>query len=111
MKKAITQHGEVEKNLFGQTNTKDHRAVLSLGADYTLPMLVIFQAEVFTDGNVCLQLLREDIPVSPRLRWAFMVNTDMEYMTGLKYILTRNIGISTHYNSDMGIGFGATLNY
>lgn len=105
------QHGEVEKNLFGQTNTKDHRAVLSLGADYTLPMLVIFQAEVFTDGNVRLQLMREDIPVSPRLRWAFMVNTDMEYMTGLKYILTRNIGITTHYDSDMGIGFGASINY
>ena len=105
------QHGEVEKNLFGQSNTKDHRAVLSLGADYTLPMLVIFQAEVFTDGNVRLQLMREDIPVSPRVRLAFMVNTDKEYMTGLKYILTRNIGITTHYDSDMGFGFGATLSY
>ena len=105
------QNGEVEKNLFGQTNTKDQRAVLSLGAKYTLPMLVEFQGEVFMDGNVKFQLMREDIPISPRLRWAFMVNTDKEYMTGFKYITTRNLGISTHYDSNMGIGFGVTLNY
>lgn len=105
------QNGEIEKNLFRQTNTKDQRAVLSLGAEYTLPMLVKLQGEVFSDGNVRFQLMREDIPISPRLRWAFMVNTDKEYMTGFKYIATRNIGITTHYDSDMGIGFGATLNY
>ncbi|HET8803562.1 MAG TPA: multicopper oxidase domain-containing protein, partial [Aequorivita sp.] len=93
-------HGEVEENLFGQTSTKDQRAVLSLGAEYTLPMLVILQGEVFTDGNVRFQLMREDIPIAARLRWAFMVNTDKEYMTGFKYILTRNIGITTHYDSD-----------
>ena len=104
-------NGTIEKTLFGQTNTKDQRAVLSLGAEYTLPMLVKLQGEVFTDGNVRFQLKREDIPISSRLRWAFMVNTDKEYMTGFKYIATRNLGISTHYDSDMGIGFGATLNY
>lgn len=105
------QNGEIEKNLFGQTNTKDQRAVLSLGAEYTLPMLVKLQGEVYSDGNVRFQLMREDIPISPRLRWAFMINTDKEYMAGFKYIVTRNIGITTHYDSDMGIGFGATLNY
>ena len=40
-----------------------------------------------------------------------MVNTDKEYMTGFKYIVTRNIGITTHYDSDMGIGIGGTLTY
>ncbi|MDX1544281.1 MAG: copper oxidase, partial [Christiangramia sp.] len=99
------------KNIFGQSNTKDQRAVLSLGAEYTLPMLVKLQGEVFTDGNVRFQLMREDIPISPWLRWAFMVNTDKEYMSGFKYIVTRNLGIATHYDSDMGIGFGATLTY
>lgn len=103
--------GEVEKNIFGQSNTKDQRAVASLGFVYTLPWLVDFEAEVFHDGNVRLQLMREDIPITPRLRWAFMVNTDKEYMTGFKYIVTRNIALSTHYDSDMGIGFGATLTY
>ncbi|MEB8344491.1 multicopper oxidase domain-containing protein [Flavobacteriaceae bacterium KMM 6898] len=105
------QHGEVEKNLFGQSNTKDQRAVLSLGAEYTLPLLVKLQGEIFSDGNMRFQLMREDIPISPRIRWAFMVNTDKEYMTGLKYIVTRNMGISTHYDSDMGVGFGATISY
>ncbi len=105
------QNDEIEKNLFGQSNTKDQRAVLSLGAEYTLPMLVKLQGEVFHDGNVRFQLMREDIPLTPRLRWAFMVNTDREYRTGFKYIVTRNIGITSHYDSDMEIGFGATLNY
>ncbi len=103
--------GEAETNLFGQASTKDRRAVLSAGAEYTLPLLVILQGEVFTDGKVRFQLMREDIPVSPRLRWAFMVNTDKEYMTGFNYILTRHLGLSTHYDSDMGIGFGATFTY
>ncbi|PRZ25073.1 multicopper oxidase family protein [Flavobacterium granuli] len=102
---------EVEKNLFGQSNTKDKRAVLSLGVNYTLPLLVVAQAEVYHDGNVRFQLMREDIPVSKRLRMAFMVNTDKEYMAGLKYIVGKNIGIGTHYDSDMRVGFGVNLNY
>ena len=103
--------GIAEKNIFGQGNTKDNRAVLNIGAEYTLPLLLTLQGEVFTDGYVRFQLMREDIPISPRLRWAFMINTDKEYMTGFKYIVTRNLGISTHYDSDMGFGLGATLNY
>ena len=100
-----------ERNLFGQTNTKDNRAVFSAGVNYTLPMLIVAQAEVFTDGNVRLQFERKDIPVSKRLRMSLMWNTDKEYMAGLKYIVKRNFGFTTHYDSDMGIGFGATLNY
>jgi len=106
-----TQNGAAEKNLFGQANTKDNRAVFSAGANYTLPMLLILQGEIFTDGKVRFQLMREDIPITPRLRAAFMINTDTEYMGGLKYIVTRNFGISTHYDSDMGWGVGATFNY
>lgn len=103
--------GDFEKNLFGQTNTKDQRAVLSLGVEYTLPWLIVLQGEVFTDGNVRFQLMREDIPITPRLRWSFMVNTDKEYMTGFKYIVTKNLAMSTHYDSDMGLGFGVNLSY
>lgn len=101
--------GEVEKNLFGQTNTKDNRAQLSIGLEYTLPMLVKFQTEIYQDGNVRLQLMREDIPVSKRLRLSFMINSDKEYMTGLNYIITRNIGFKAHYDSDMGLGAGVTV--
>jgi|APLak6261662433_1056034.scaffolds.fasta_scaffold00444_4 CopA family copper-resistance protein len=102
---------EQDRNLFGQTNTKDKRAVFSAGVNYTLPMLVMAQVEVFTDGNVRLQFERKDIPVSKRLRMGLMWNTDKEYMADLKYILTRNFSVRTHYDSDMGIGFGLNLNY
>jgi FtsP/CotA-like multicopper oxidase with cupredoxin domain len=100
-----------EKNLFGQRNTKDNRSLLSVGVNYVLPMLFTAQAEVFTNGNVRLQLERQDIPVSPRMRMNLMVNTDREYMAGLRYILSRNTGVSVHYDSDMGLGFGLMMNY
>jgi hypothetical protein len=74
-------------------------------------MLVDFQTEVFTDGIVRLQLRREDIPLTPRLRGAFSVNKDKEYIGGFKYILTKNTALSTHYDSDMGWGFGLTPSY
>jgi FtsP/CotA-like multicopper oxidase with cupredoxin domain len=102
---------EHEQNLFGQTDTKDNRAVFSAGVNYTLPLLIMAQAEIFTDGNVRLQFERKDIPVSKRLRMSLMWNTDKEYMAGLRYIVKRNFGITTHYDSDMGVGFGASLNY
>ena len=40
-----------------------------------------------------------------------MVNTDFEYMAELKYIINKNMGIRTHYDSDMGLGLGLSLNY
>jgi len=102
---------EQEQNMFGQKNTKDNRSVFSAGMEYTLPMLVKAQVEVYTDGNVRIQFERKDIPLSRRLRMNLMWNTDKEYMAGLKYIAGRNFGITTHYDSDMGIGFGLNLNY
>ena len=105
------KHEEPERNLFGQTNTKDNRTQFSLGVAYTLPMLVILQTEVYHDGNVRVQLRREDIPLSKRFRAAFMVNTDREYMFGLNYIASKKLGFRTHYDSDMGFGVGLTFNY
>jgi len=105
------QDGAIEKNIFGQTNTKDKRSVLIVGAEYTLPWLVTLQGEVFSDTNVRFQLMRDDIPITPRLRFAFMINTDKEYMSGFKYIVSRNMALSTHYDSDMGVGFGVHVNY
>ncbi len=102
---------EREENIFGQTNTKDNRTQVSLGVNYTLPMLLIAQAEFYQDGNVRLQLMREDIPISKRIRAGFMVNTDMEYMIDLRYIINKNMGIRTHYDSDMGFGAGISINY
>jgi CopA family copper-resistance protein len=105
------KHEMPERNLFGQTNTKDNRTQFSVGLAYTLPMLVILQTEVYHDGNVRVQLRREDIPLSKRFRAAFMVNTDREYMFGLNYVASKNLGFRTHYDSDMGFGVGLTLNY
>jgi CopA family copper-resistance protein len=102
---------EGEKNLFGQTNTKDNRRQFSLGVAYTLPMLVILQTEIYHDANVRVQLMREDIPIAKRLRMSFMLNTDKEYMAGFKYIAGKNFALSTHYDSDMGFGAGVMLNY
>ncbi len=106
----MDKHGP-EKNIFGQKNSKNERALLSAGFTYLLPMLVRFQAEVYHDGNVRLQLMREDIPVTKRLRAGVMVNSDLEYMGDLRYILTKNLGIRTHYDSDMGFGVGLSVNY
>ena len=55
--------------------------------------------------------MRDDIPVSKRMRMALMINTDKEYMAELRYILGKNIGIRMHYDSDMGIGLGVRINY
>jgi hypothetical protein len=102
---------EKEKNLFGQTDTKNHRNVVCAGIQYTLPLLLVIDWRVDMKGNLRLQLGREDVPVTNRLRFTFMVNTDKEYMGGLRYILTKYVGLSTHYDSDMGFGAGVTVNY
>jgi hypothetical protein len=102
---------EPEKNLFGQQNTKDFRQVFHVGLEYTLPMLIVADASVDTDGRVRVQLTREDVPITRRLRFGFMVNTDKEYMAGFRYIVTKNFAFSTHYDSDMGLGAGITLSY
>lgn len=100
-----------EKNLFGQQDTKDGRVVFHIGAQYTLPMLLVLDARMDHTGNVRMQLSRDDIPLTSRLRAAFMLNTDKEWMIGGRYILTKNLGVSTHYDSDMGWGIGMTFTY
>lgn len=100
-----------EKNIFGQKNSKDDRAQFTVGLQYTLPMLLQLQGELYQSGNVRFTLMREDIPLAKKLRMHFMLNTDKEYMAGFKYILTKNMAASTHYDSDMGWGLGITLNY
>jgi hypothetical protein len=103
--------GSEEKNWFGQKSNKNNRNTIVAGVAYTLPMLFIADLRVDGDGKFRFQLGREDIPISKRLRAMIMINTDKEYTTGLKYIFTRNLGVTTHYDSDMGIGFGMNLNY
>jgi FtsP/CotA-like multicopper oxidase with cupredoxin domain len=100
-----------EDNIFGNPNSKDNRSALCFGIQYTLPMLIKTDARIDSDGYFRFQLMREDIPLTDRLRFDFMVNTDLEYMTMWRYILTKNLAATVHYDSDMGWGVGATVSY
>lgn len=40
-----------------------------------------------------------------------MWNTDLEYAVGARYILTKYISLSAHYDSDMGPGIGVAVTY
>lgn len=101
----------VEKNAFGQLSNQNNRKAFVAGVEYTLPMLVKAQARVDSKGKLRFQLGREDIPLTPRLRFGAMWNTDKEYMAGFKYIVRKWLDLSTHYDSDMGFGAGITLVY
>ncbi len=100
-----------ETTFFGQTNTKNRREVFCAGLRYTLPMFVVADVRIDQAGKFRIQLGREDVALTSRLRFNFMVNTDREYMAGFRYILTKYFALSTHYDSDMGIGAGVTLSY
>ena len=100
-----------EKNLFGQRYKKDSRFVGDLGIRYTLPLLFILDARIDTDAKVLLQLERDDIPLSSRLRMNLMANTDKEYTVGLRYIVTPYWGIGLNYDSELKFGVGISLNY
>jgi hypothetical protein len=74
-------------------------------------MLFRADARIDTDGRIRLQLGREDIPISSRLRMNLLVNSDKEYMAGFRYIATKYLSLSTHYDSDMSWGAGITFTY
>lgn len=101
----------VDKNSFGQISNKNNRKTFVAGVQYTLPMLVLADARVDGNGKFRFQLSREDIPVTQRLRMNFMWNTDKEYAAGFRYIISKWLAASTHYDSDMGLGAGITLTY
>ena len=103
--------GSDTKNLFGQASNKNNRKTAVAGIAYTLPMLAIADARIDGDGKFRFQLSREDIPLTPRIRMNWMINTDKEYAAGFRYILTKYFSLSTHYDSDMGLGAGITITY
>jgi hypothetical protein len=74
-------------------------------------MLIAADARIDTKGKFRFQLSREDVPLTSRLRFNFMLNTDKEYMAGLRYIVTKYLSLFTHYDSDMGYGAGLTFTY
>jgi FtsP/CotA-like multicopper oxidase with cupredoxin domain len=106
-----SMENEMETNLFGQASNQNNRKAAVIGVQYTLPMLVIAEARLDSKGKFRMQLMREDMPITARLRLNLMGNTDKEYMAGLRYNITKYFSLSTHYDSDMGYGAGITVNY
>jgi len=104
-------NNERENNLFGQLSNQNNRKAAVIGAQYILPMLVTAEARLDSKGKLRFQLMREDVPLTSRLRFNFMANTDKEYMAGFRYIVTKYFSLSTHYDSDMGYGAGLTITY
>ena len=103
--------GSEAKNWFGQVSNKNHRKTAVAGIAFTLPTLTVADFRIDADGKLRFQLSREDIALTPRLRFGWMINTDKEYMAGLRYIATKYISLSTHWDSDMGVGAGLTFTY
>ena len=103
--------GNEEKNWFGQKSNKNNRKAIVAGIAYTLPLLFVADGRVDGDGKFRFQLSREDIPVTKRLRFNIMLNTDKEYMAGFRYITSKYLSLSTHYDSDIGLGAGITITY
>lgn len=99
------------KNMFGQISNKNNRSTFTAGVQYLTPWLMLADARVDGNGKFRFQLSREDIPITARLRFAFMGNTDKEYMAGFRYVVSKWLALSTHYDSDMGLGAGITLTY
>ena len=102
---------ETEKNLFGQNSNQNNRRTFTAGIQYITPGLFLADARIDLKGKFRFQLSREDIPITSRLRLNAMGNTDKEYMVGFRYVLTKWLAASTHYDSDMGFGAGMTITY
>ena len=103
--------GKEDKTWLGQKSNKNNRKTVIAGVTYTLPTLTLADLRIDGNGKFRFQLSREDIPVSPRLRFNWMLNTDKEYTVGFRYIVGKYFSLSTHYDSDMGLGAGITLTY
>jgi len=100
-----------KKTWFGQQKASKNSAAFIVGIQYLLPMLVTVDASVDQNGKVLLELSREDIPLSRRLRGNFSINSDGEFTTGLRYILQKWLSVSGNYDNEMGWGAGLTLTY
>ncbi|SDC39292.1 multicopper oxidase domain-containing protein [Niabella drilacis] len=108
---AYRKDSHEEQDLLGQKFKHDGKPRYTAGFAYTLPWLVLLQTQIDTKGQVRVELGREDIPLSKRLRGAFSLDTRREYMGGLRYIVNRNFSVSANYNTEYGFGGGLVLTY
>lgn len=101
--------GSEKKTWLGQKSNKNNRKTVVAGVTYVLPMLINADFRVDADNKFRFQLSREDIPLTPRLRFNWMLNTDKEYMADFRYVAGNYISLSTHYDSDMSWGAGVVI--
>ncbi|WP_417428930.1 multicopper oxidase domain-containing protein [Halpernia sp.] len=102
---------EMSKTWFEQNVMPKNQNVAIIGMKYILPMLIIADANVDQNGKVRLELSREGIRISPRIRGNFAVNSDKEFDFGLKYVLQKWLSVSSNYDSEFGFGAGLTFMY
>ncbi|WP_434978278.1 multicopper oxidase domain-containing protein [Daejeonia sp. YH14] len=96
---------------FGQNLKPQSQNVFIAGMRYVLPWLVVADASIDQNGKVVVELGREDIPVSRRIRGMFSVSSDREFSGGMRYIVSKWLGISANYDSENKWGAGLTLMY
>ena len=102
---------DMKNTWFGQNVMPKNQNVAIAGLRYILPMLVVADASVDQNGKVVLDLSRENIKISPRIRGSFAVNSDKEFDFGLKYVVQKWVSVSTNYDSEFGFGAGLTFMY
>lgn len=95
----------------GGDDAKDKRNVADAGFYYLLPMLIRSEWRVDHTGQLRLQLERKGIPLSNNVFFDWQVNTDKEYTIGFRYMIRKDLSISTNYDSDYKWGAGLTWHY
>ncbi|RQP14907.1 MAG: copper oxidase [Chryseobacterium sp.] len=100
-----------KKTWFGQKRYSDDTFTFAAGIQYVLPWLMVADASVDNHGKFRLKLGREDVPVSPRIRWDFSVSSDKVFDTRLRYIVQKWLQVSANYQTDMGLGAGLVFTY
>jgi FtsP/CotA-like multicopper oxidase with cupredoxin domain len=98
-------------NMSASEGIIENRQVATLGIEYTLPLFIKADLRVDHTGRLRFQLMRNDLPLTARLRLDGMINTDKHYMLDLRYILTKYLSVSANYQNDYGLGGGMTLTY
>jgi FtsP/CotA-like multicopper oxidase with cupredoxin domain len=97
---------------------KDHHSGMfrneifgTVGAEYTLPLFVKADLRFNTDGRFRLQLKREDLALTRRVRFDAHWNTDKEYEVGLRYIFRKRWQLTGNYQNHYGFGAGIRYSY
>ena len=104
-------HDETMENIFGQNIIDRDPLLPAIGFTYLIPFNFTLQSDIMLDGSLRVQLMRDDIPITPRLKLFVMGNTDMEYEVGLKYVIKPYLGLSVNYGNMMGAGAGLSFTY